>query len=71
MDLHAWGSQRAQYSRARRGRNERGATIGECALIQAVTQAMALRMAPRRPVLGERVEGEPTASAPAARPAAA
>ena len=71
MDLHAWGRQRAQYSRARRGRDERGATITECALIQAVTQAMALRMPPRRPVLGERVEAAPPVSAPEASPAAA
>ncbi|MGI9023880.1 MAG: hypothetical protein ACR2HV_11740 [Acidimicrobiales bacterium] len=43
MDLHAWGQQRAAYSRARRGRTERGAAMGECALIQGVTQAMGMR----------------------------
>jgi hypothetical protein len=43
MDLHAWGQQRAQYSRARHGRNERGASLVECALIQGITQAMGLR----------------------------
>ena len=43
MDLHAWGQQRAQYSRARHGRNERGASLVECALIQGITQAMQVR----------------------------
>ena len=43
MDLHAWGRQRAQYSRARRGRNERGASLAECALNQGITQAMSVR----------------------------
>ncbi len=43
MDLHAWGQQRAQYSRARHGRNERGASLVECALIQGITQAMEVR----------------------------
>jgi hypothetical protein len=43
MDLHAWGQQRAQYSRARHGRNERGASLVECALIQGITQVMQLR----------------------------
>ena len=43
MDLQAWGRQRAQYSRARRGRNERGAGLAECSLVQGVTEAMALR----------------------------
>ena len=47
MDLHAWGQQRAQYSRARHGRNERGASLVECALIQGITQAMRLRGATR------------------------
>jgi hypothetical protein len=69
MDLHAWGRQRAQYSRARRGRNERGASLGECALIQAVTQAMAVRRAAH---LGELARAEePAATAPLAHPAAA
>ncbi len=48
MDLHAWGRQRAQYSRARRGRNERGAALAECALVQGVTQVMALRQGTRK-----------------------
>lgn len=43
MDLSAWAHQRARYSRARRGRFERGATVGECAMVAAVAQAMALR----------------------------
>jgi hypothetical protein len=43
MDLHAWGQQRAQYSRARHGRNERGASLAECALIQGITQAMLVK----------------------------
>ena len=43
IDLQAWGRQRAQYSRARRGRNERGAALAECSLVQGMTQAMALR----------------------------
>ncbi len=47
MDLQAWGQQRAQYSRARHGRNERGASLAECALIQGITQAMRIRGATR------------------------
>ncbi len=43
MDLHAWGQQRAQYSRARHGRNERGASLAECALIQGITQVMRVK----------------------------
>ncbi len=43
IDLAEWGRQRAQYSRARRGRHERGAGLAECSLVQAVTQALALR----------------------------
>jgi hypothetical protein len=49
MDLHAWGRQRAQYSRARRGRNERGAILSECALVQGITEAMAVRQGIARP----------------------
>jgi hypothetical protein len=45
MNLHAWGRQRAEYSRARHGRGERGASLVECALIQGVTQAMGVRLA--------------------------
>ncbi|MDQ4132207.1 MAG: hypothetical protein M3179_03150 [Actinomycetota bacterium] len=47
MDLSAWAAQRARYSRAKRGRNERGATVVECALIQAAAEAMGVRMRPR------------------------
>ena len=43
MDLHAWGAQRARYSRARHGRKERGAALVECALIQAAAQAIGVR----------------------------
>ncbi len=43
IDLAEWGRQRAQYSRARRGRNERGAGLAECSLVQGVTQALAMR----------------------------
>ncbi len=57
MDLHAWGRQRAQYSRARRGRNERGATLAECALIQGITEAMRIRGVTR-----------PLATVPVSRP---
>ncbi len=32
----AWAAQKVRYSRAKRGRNERGATLGQCALIAAV-----------------------------------
>ena len=74
MDLHAWGRQRAQYSRARRGRNERGAALGECALIQAVTQAMGVRQAARLAAVAGPVEAEPVSvgePVPAAHPAAA
>jgi hypothetical protein len=39
----AWATQRAQYSRARRGRTERGANLVECALVQATAQAVRLR----------------------------
>lgn len=47
MNLQAWAAQRARYSRAKRGRNERGATVVECALIQATAEAMGVRMRPR------------------------
>lgn len=63
MDLHAWGRQRAQYSRARHGRDERGASVGECALIQAVSEAMAMRMTPRLPVFGTPVAAIPAEAA--------
>jgi len=43
IDLAEWARQRAQYSRARRGRNERGAGLAECSLVQGVTQALAVR----------------------------
>jgi hypothetical protein len=38
MNLHAWAEQRAKYSRAKHGRNERGAALVECALIAAMAQ---------------------------------
>ncbi len=48
IDRQVWGRQRAQYSRARRGRNERGASLAECSLVQNLTQALALRQRGRR-----------------------
>lgn len=75
MNVHAWAEQRARYSRARHGRNDRGASLFECALIAAVAQARAVedaRYAPPAPsaaAVGVRPLGaEPTG---AARPAAA
>jgi len=60
IDLAEWGRQRAQYSRARRGRNERGAGLAECSLVQGVTQALAIRQGRGR--LGSPPEpGTPTA----------
>jgi hypothetical protein len=47
MNLQAWAAQRARYSRAKRGRNERGATVVECALIQAAAEALGVRTRPR------------------------
>ncbi len=66
MDLHAWGQQRAQYSRARHGRNERGASLVECALIQGITQAMQIRgvtrpLATVRPVPSEQARTQTAA----------
>jgi hypothetical protein len=43
MNLSAWAEQRARYSRARRGRHERGATVAECALVAGAAQALGLR----------------------------
>jgi hypothetical protein len=43
MDIRAWAEQRVCYSRARRGRFERGAQIGECGIVQAMAFAMARR----------------------------
>ena len=65
MNLHAWGQQRAQYSRARHGRNERGAALGECALIQGITEAMRVRgvTRPLTTVQPAAVEAEETATA--------
>ncbi len=59
IDLAEWGRQRAQYSRARRGRNERGAGLAECSLVQGVTQALALRRGDGRP--GAMLTAEPKA----------
>ena len=66
MDLHAWGQQRAQYSRARHGRNERGASLGECALIQGMTQVMRVKGVTRplttvRPAPSEQAPAEAAA----------
>ena len=58
MNLQAWGAQRAQYSRARHGRDERGAAVVECALIQATAEAMAVRMRRRR-----QTSSQPTSTA--------
>ncbi|MFN2505332.1 MAG: hypothetical protein ABR540_14095 [Acidimicrobiales bacterium] len=41
--MSAWAEQRACYSRARRGRFERGAQLGECALIEAMAFALGRR----------------------------
>ncbi len=59
MDLHAWGQQRAQYSRARHGRNERGASLVECALIQGITEAMRMRGVSRPHTTVRPVEPQP------------
>ena len=59
MDLHAWGQQRAQYSRARHGRNERGASLVECALIQGITEAMRIRGVTRPLTTVRPVEPQP------------
>ena len=66
MDLHAWGQQRAQYSRARHGRDERGASLVECALIQGITQAMRVKGVTRplttvRPVESDQTRGQTAA----------
>ena len=66
MDLHAWGQQRAQYSRARHGRNERGATLAECALIQGITQAMQIRGVTRPRATARPVPSEKTRTQTAA-----
>ena len=66
MDLHAWGQQRSQYSRARHGRNERGASLVECALIQGVTQAMRVRGVTRPLATVRPAPAEPTETQTAA-----
>ena len=43
IDLAHWGTQRLEYSRARHGRHERGASLGECGLVAAMAQAMSIR----------------------------
>ena len=74
MNLHAWAEQRAKYSRAKHGRNDRGASLFECALVVAMAQAKAVHnaryvTAPPAPVrLG--LSAAPPTSGPA-RPAAA
>ena len=45
MDFRAWAEQQVCYSRARRGRFERGAQIGECGLVQAIALAKIRRQA--------------------------
>jgi hypothetical protein len=45
VDIRAWAEQRVCYSRARRGRFERGAQIGECGLVEAMAFAIARRQA--------------------------
>ena len=45
MDFRAWAEQRVRYSRAKRGRFERGAQIGECGLVEAMAFALARRQA--------------------------
>lgn len=44
MDLSALAADRARYSRARRGRHERGATLVECALVEAWARAVGQRV---------------------------
>ena len=63
-NLHAWATQRATYSRARHGRDERGASLFECALVVATAQAKGVR---NRRYATPAVE---TLGAPAAAPAA-
>ena len=58
MNLSAWAEQRAKYSRARHGRNERGAILAECALVEAMARAVGHRLA--------REASEAAAPAPAA-----
>jgi hypothetical protein len=45
IDLALWGKERLEYSKARRGRHERGAALGECALVAAMAQTMSVRTA--------------------------
>ena len=69
MDIRAWAEQRVCYSRARRGRFERGAQIGECGLVEAMAFAMARRLAAQS-VLAAVPAPAPAAILPAASPAA-
>ena len=69
MNLSAWAEQRARYSRARRGRNERGATVAECALVAGAAQALGLRAASWQAVEPAWVAPTPAEQVP--RPAAA
>lgn len=43
--FNAWAQQKARYSRAKRGRNERGAALVECALLEAAALALGRRSA--------------------------
>ena len=70
MDFRAWAEQRVCYSRARRGRFERGAQIGECGLVEAMAFAMARRQASRELLAGLAPQ-EGIAPLPAAPSAAA
>jgi hypothetical protein len=45
----AWAQQKARYSRAKRGRNERGASLVECALLEAAARALGHRAAQTAP----------------------
>ena len=63
MNLSAWAQQRAGYSKARHGRNEKGASLGECAAVVATATALGIR--------GERGFGHlGGAATPTAAPAA-
>ena len=43
MDLNALATDRARYSKARRGLTERGATLAECAAVAAWATTVRLR----------------------------
>lgn len=70
MNLHAWAEQRAKYSRAKHGRNERGAALVECALISAMAQVKGVTNA-RHSAPALATIGAGPAPEAASRPAAA